>query len=112
MEQSVWGEPGIIDILKNDVVIVSLYVDERIDLPKSQQKEVTFPNGRKKKLKTTGDKWMFKQISEYKVTAQPYYILQDINGNDLPNGPADYEHHSNPEDFKAWLVNGLNMFKE
>jgi thiol:disulfide interchange protein DsbD len=112
MEQSVWGEPGIIDVLKNDVVIVSLYVDERIDLPKSEQKEVTFPNGRKKMLKTTGDKWMYKQISEYKVTAQPYYILQDTDGNDLANGPADYENHSNPEEFKSWLEEGLRLFKQ
>ncbi|MEX2485157.1 MAG: cytochrome c biogenesis protein CcdA [Brumimicrobium sp.] len=110
MEQSVWGEPGIIDILKDDVVIVSLYVDERIDLPKSEQKEVTFPNGRKKQLKTTGDKWMYKQISEYKVTAQPYYILQNTEGEDLGNGPADYEHHSKASDFKVWLEDGLNMF--
>lgn len=112
MEQSVWGEPGIIDVLKNDVVIVSLYVDERIDLPKSEQKEVTFPNGRKKKLKTTGDKWMYKQISEYKVTAQPYYILQDTDGNDLANGPADYENHSNPVEFKSWLEDGLRLYKQ
>lgn len=110
MEQSVWGEPGIIDMLRNDVVIVSLYVDERIDLPKEEQVTVTFPNGREKHLKTTGDKWSFKQVSEYQVTAQPYYVLQDGEGEDLDYGPADYQNHSSPADFKEWLEEGLNVY--
>ena len=112
MEQSVWGEPGIIDMLRNDVVIVSLYVDERIKLPKEEQKEVTFPNGRKKSLTTTGDKWMYKQISEYQVTAQPYYIIQDTDGNDLANGPANYEKHRSPDKFRTWIEEGLELFKK
>lgn len=110
MEQSVWGEPGIIEILRDKVVIVSLHVDERIFLPKEEQVEVTFPNGRKKQLRTTGDKWSFKQVSEYQVTAQPYYILQNGNGEDLDNGSADYQNHSSPKDFRAWLEDGLNDY--
>lgn len=111
MEQSVWGEPGVIDMLRNDVIIVSLHVDERIDLPADQVKTVEIVPGRMKTLKTTGDKWMYKQISEYKVTAQPYYIMQGPNGEDLANKSADYEHHSNPKDFKKWLEDGLKLYK-
>jgi thiol:disulfide interchange protein len=111
MEQSVWGEPGIIDILRNDVVIVSLHVDERIDLPKSEQKTVEIAPGKFKDLVTTGDKWMFKQISQYKVTAQPYYVLVSPDGEDYANGSADYEHHSAPAKFKRWLDDGLNLHK-
>jgi thiol:disulfide interchange protein DsbD len=111
MEQSVWGEKGIIETLKNDVVIVSLHVDERIALPKKEQIEVEFSPGKKKTLRTTGDKWMFKQINEYQVTAQPYYIMQFPNGKDMMNGSADFENHSNPSDFKNWLDEGLNIFK-
>jgi len=110
MEQSVWGEPGIIDILRNDVVIVSLHVDERIDLPSDQIKTVEIAPGRMKTLKTTGDKWMYKQIKEYKVTAQPYYIMQGSNGEDLTNGSADYEHHGNPKNFKKWLMKGMKLY--
>lgn len=110
MEQSVWGEPGIFEMLRDDVVIVSLYVDERIDLPKKEQKTVTYPNGREKFLKTTGDKNSFKQVSEYQVTAQPYYIFQNGEGEDLDVGPADYQNHSNPADFKKWLEEGLNSY--
>ncbi|RFC54498.1 thiol:disulfide interchange protein [Brumimicrobium aurantiacum] len=111
MEQSVWGEPGIIDILRDDVVIVSLYVDERIELPEEEKVTVTFPNGREKDLKTTGDKNMYRQVSEYQVTAQPYYIMQNGEGVDLNIGSADYENHRNPEDFKAWLEAGLKAYK-
>lgn len=112
MEQSVWGEPGIIDILKDEVVIVSLYVDERKDLPEAEQKTVTYPNGREVHLKTTGQKWSYKQISEYRVTAQPFYVMQDVDGNDLSNGSADYENHSNPERFLDWLEKGLEAFND
>lgn len=112
MEQSVWGEPGIIDILKNDVIIASLHVDERIDLPKDEIVTVEIAPGRMKTLKTTGDKWMYKQISQYKVTAQPYYVMIGPNGEDLTNGSADYEHHSNPSDFKKWLDEGLNLYEK
>lgn len=110
MEQSVWGEPGVIEILRDSVVIASLHVDERIDLPEEEQKEVTFPNGRKKFLKTFGDKWTFKQVSEYKVTAQPYYIFQNSKGEDLDNGPADYQNHRGVEDFKKWLQEGMEDY--
>mgnify|MGYP001030553611 CR=1 FL=1 len=112
MEQSVWGEPGIIDILEDDVVIVSLHVDERKALPEEEQKTVTYPNGREVHLKTTGQKWSYMQISQYQVTAQPYYILQDTEGNDLSNGSADYQNHSNPAMFRSWLEDGLEDFKE
>jgi len=111
MEQSVWGEPGVIDVLKNDVIIVSLHVDERIDLPKSEQVTILMPNGKERKLKTTGDKWMYMQISRYKVAAQPYYVMVDNDGNDLSNGSADYENHRVVENFKNWLSDGLKDFK-
>lgn len=112
MEQSVWGEPGIIDKLRNDVVIASLHVDERIDLPKEEQVTVELTPGRFKTLKTTGDKWMYKQIKEYQVTAQPYYVMIDRDGKTLPNGSADYQNHGNPEVFKKWLEDGLKEFKK
>jgi thiol:disulfide interchange protein DsbD len=112
MEQSVWGEPGIIDILRDDVVIVSLHVDERKDLPKEEQKTVTYPNGREVDLRTTGQKWSYMQISKYKVTAQPYYILQNTEGEDLDIGSADYQNHREPSEFKKWLDAGMNAFNK
>lgn len=110
MEQSVWGEPGIIDVLRNDVVIVSLHVDQRTELPKSEQKTVTV-DGRKKKIVTVGDKWMVKQIKEFRATAQPYYVMQDVNGKVISKVPATYQDHKVPSDFKKWLDESLGNNK-
>lgn len=112
MEEQVWGEPGVIEHLKNDVVIVSLHVDDRKELPKEEQKTVKLPNGSTKKLETYGDKWFYKEVSEYNIAAQPYYVMIGADGKQLSNGSADYEHHSNVEDFKKWLKEGLNLYKQ
>ncbi|PCI96440.1 MAG: thiol:disulfide interchange protein [Flavobacteriales bacterium] len=112
MEQSVWGESGIIDKLKNDVVITSLYVDEDVDLPLEEQVEVELVPGRMKTLKTVGDKWAYTQIKKYKITAQPYYRMLGPNGEDLDNGSADYNNHSDPKVFQSWLDEGLKLYKE
>ena len=106
MEQTVWGEPGIIEHLRNDVVIVSLYVDERTELPKEEQKTVTL-NGREMDILNVGNKWTYKQMSEYKTSSQPFYIMQTPDGKDLKNGSADYRNHGDPNKFKAWLEEGL-----
>jgi len=111
MEQSVWGETGVIEHLRNDFVIVSLYVDERTELPKDQQK-VEKVDGRDFKIVTIGNKWTAKQIKEYKTASQPYYVLQTTEGEDLPVGSADYQNHSDPAVFKKWLDDGLAAFKK
>jgi thiol:disulfide interchange protein DsbD len=107
MEMSVWGEPGIIDVLRDDVVVVSLHVDAREKLPKSEWKTVTYSNGRKKDLRTTGDKWMAMQIMDYGATAQPYYVMQNPDGEDVSSGPATYRDHSVPSDFNDWFKESL-----
>jgi thiol:disulfide interchange protein DsbD len=112
MEESVWGEPGIIDHLKEDVVIASLHVDERVDLPKAEQKTVELVPGKFKKLVTTGDKWMYMQIKEYKISTQPYYVMLDENGKQLANGSADYQNHRDPDTFKQWIEKGLSLYKK
>lgn len=112
MEASVWGEPGIIETLRNDVVIVSLHVDERTELPKEEQIEVETEPGVFEKQTTVGEKWMFKQMREYNIASQPYYVMQNPDGKDLGNGSADFENHSDPEDFKKWLDDGMSRFKK
>lgn len=108
MEQSVWGQPGVIEHLKNDVVIVSLYVDERTELPKSEQGIVKVGD-REISVKTIGNKWTVKQMSEYKTASQPYYVMQTPEGVDLDNGSADYQNHSNAAVFQKWLEEGLEL---
>lgn len=111
MEQSVWGEPGIIERLRDDVVIVSLYVDERTELPKKEQRTIKV-NGTDFSIRTIGNKWTAKQIEEYKTSSQPYYVLQTPEGEDIPVGSADYQNHGSPEVFKKWLEDGLKMHKK
>lgn len=110
MEQKVWGEPGIIEMLTNDVVIVSLYVDDRTKLPKEKQREVKIGD-RTKKIRTIGDEWMVYQVENYQTNTQPYYVMLGPDGEDLSNGSADFEHHSDPADFRAWLKEGLEQYK-
>lgn len=112
MEQSVWGEPGILEILRDKVVIASLYVDERTPLPKDEQVEVLYPNGRKVVLETVGDKWSAKQVIDYKVTSQPYYRMKNLDGSHLDIGSASYQTHNDPKEFKKWLEEGIRLFEE
>lgn len=110
MEMSVWGEPGILPMLKNDYVIASLYVDERTLLPKDEQKTVTYPDGSKREIKTVGQKWMAEQIISYQIASQPYYRVLTSEGEDLDVvGPASYETHRDPKAFQKWLEAGLKM---
>lgn len=110
MEQTVWGEPGVIEHLKNDVVIVSLYVDERTELPKKEQKTVKLA-GRDFEIRTIGNKWTAKQIGEYNQASQPYYVLQTPDGKDIPVGSATYQTHSDPVDFQKWIESGLDAHR-
>ena len=112
MEENVWGEPHVIDVLRDEVVVISLYVDDKRSLPVEEQKEVTLENGKKKLLRTIGNKWSYIQAEQYKTNTQPYYVMLKPDGAQLNNGSADYEHHGNATDFKAWLNKGLEDFNK
>ncbi len=113
MEESVWGEPGVIEHLTKDVVIVSLHTDDRKALPKEEQIEVELVPGKFKTLKTYGDKWGYMEIKEFNVSAQPYYFMYDKDGKPMHDvGPASYDTHKNPTDFKNWLEKGLKAYKK
>ncbi|WP_300355782.1 cytochrome c biogenesis protein CcdA [Fluviicola sp.] len=113
MEESVWGEPGVIEHLTKDVVIVSLHTDDRKKLPKNEQVKVELVPGKFKTLRTYGDKWGYMEIKEFNVSAQPYYIMYDENGKPMHNvGAATYDTHKDPSEFKKWLENGLDSYKK
>ena len=111
MEEKVWGEPGILEILRDKMIIVSLYVDEKTALPSSEHKELEYAPGKKMKITQVGHKWSYLQATRYKSNTQPYYRLLGPKGEDLDIGSADYEHHGNAADFKAWLEKGLEEYK-
>ena len=111
MEETVWGEPGVIEILRDEVVIVSLHQDDNRSLPKEEQKILTLDDGRTMEINTIGDKWRAKQIQEHNTLTQPYYVFQNGDGEFLSNGSADYEHHKDPKKFQKWLEEGLGEYK-
>jgi len=105
MEERVWPDPQVLSQLKNDVVVISLYVDDKRPLAENEQ-VVSKITG--KKLKYTGQKWSEFQILKYKTNAQPYYVLVDHNGKSL-NQPTAY----NPDIvfYTNWLKEGIGNFR-
>ena len=80
MENTVWSDRQILTLLKNEVVVISLYVDDKRDLPKGEQ-FVSKETG--SVIETIGDKWTDFMISKYKTNTQPLYVLTDLKGNSL-----------------------------
>ena len=111
MEETVWNAQGVLSILKDQVVVASLYVDEKKELPVSEHKELEYAPGKKMAITQVGHKWGFLQMSRYKSNSQPHYRMLSPDGKDLANGPADFEHHGNAEAFKKWLEDGLKLAK-
>jgi thiol:disulfide interchange protein DsbD len=105
MEELVWAKPEILSILKNDVVLVSLYVDDRKELPKDEV--YTTKSG--KEITTYGKKWSDLAITKYKANIQPYYILMAHDESNL-NQPVGYT--PDIEEYKSWLKEGISKFKK
>jgi thiol:disulfide interchange protein DsbD len=110
MEEQVWSDPEIKNMLANDVVLISLYVDERIKLPENEQYETTIA-GKKKKVKTVGDKWTVLQTERFKTNSQPYYVILDHDENQLGEA-ANYQDYGKIPLFKNWLKEGIALFKK
>jgi thiol:disulfide interchange protein DsbD len=100
-ESTVWLNEVVHPILKDEVVIVSLYVDDREKLPKSQWKYSKAIQGM---IKTVGNKWSDYQVTHYGQLSQPLYVMVDAEGNDLTD-PIGYE--PNVEEYKRFLQAGL-----
>ncbi|MEO0045096.1 MAG: Thiol:disulfide interchange protein DsbD [Bacteroidota bacterium] len=105
MEINVWSDERVLSVLKNEVVLISLYVDDKRDLPKDQQ-YVSKETG--KEVVTVGNKWTDFIITRYKTNTQPYYVLTDLNEQKL-NEPVSYT--PNIDEYLAWLKDGVSKFK-
>lgn len=107
MEDFVWSDPRISKILKEQVVLISLYVDAKKELPE-KERYVSKTTG--KTIKTVGNKWSDFQMERYKANAQPYYIILDQAENLLSEKPESY----NPdiEEYLAWLEKSIAKFKK
>ena len=106
MENNVWSDSKVLPILKNDVVLISLYVDDKRELPVDKQ----FVTASGDKIETIGDKWTEFMISKYKTNTQPLYVLTDLEGNNL-NTTTPTISYVGVEEYLNWLNTGISNFK-
>ncbi len=106
MEEQVWSDPRVLRRLQNDVVLISLYVDERVKLPENEQR---YSEILKTKIKTIGNKWSEFQAIHYQNNSQPYYVIIDHNSMKPLIPPTAY----NPdiEYYINWLDAGIKAFQ-
>jgi thiol:disulfide interchange protein len=106
MESNVWSDDKVLSILKNDVVLISLFCDERTLL---SAKDQYISKETKELITTIGQKWSEFERLRYKTNARPYYVL--LNTEEKPlNTPVAYT--PNISQYKAWLKDGISKFKK
>ena len=108
MENNVWTDEKVSQILKNDVVIISLFADDQRDLPKNQQ-FVSKSTG--SEIVTIGDKWTDFMITKYKTNTQPLYVLVDLEGNNLNTITPTTSYDPDAKLYETWLKQGIANFK-
>ena len=108
MEEQVWSNPEVYEVLKNEYILISLYVDDREDLPEQEKFNYVRANGSIKKIKTVGDKWATFQTVNFQNNSQPFYVLLDTDLN-LLNSPIGYTPSA--KEYLTWLNTGVQKVK-
>lgn len=106
MEADIWSQPEVLKRLKENFVVVALYVDDKTELPEAEWFTSKYDG---KVKKTIGKKYAAYQISRFNINAQPYYVLLDHNG-DLLTQPHAYDKDVNA--FVKFLDAGIEEFKK
>jgi len=105
MEATVWSDPAVLEIIRNKVVLASLYVDDRTELPVSEQVTSSIDG---KVKNTLGRKLRDYQLSRFGVASQPYYVLIDHNGEILVKSVGE----CSLEEFLKFLNSGVEAFEK
>ena len=108
MEENVWSEPDIFPILKEDYVLISLYIDDRTPLPEQQQFNFEYDSGKVKEINTIGEKWGTFQTLNFGTASQPYYVLLSPELEVL-NTPIQ---NTDGDTYRSWLEQGLQRYGE
>ncbi|MEW2922203.1 cytochrome c biogenesis protein CcdA [Muricauda sp. ANG21] len=103
MEENVWSDSDVYPIIKEEYVLISLYVDDRKELPESEKFDFKFDSGRIKSIETIGQKWGTFQTVNFNAASQPYYVLLSPNLEIL----NDAVQYVDVETYEAWLKSGL-----
>lgn len=109
MEEKVWTTSRVEKLMKEEFILVSLYVDERTKLPSSQRTVYTTSNGTEKSIITVGDKWTTFQIENFKATSQPQYAIISPDEKALVKTKF---YTPNAAEFANWLQCGLDAYKK
>lgn len=108
MEEFVWSQDDVLPILQNDVIIASVYVDDKEELPENEQIKIDMGEGQMKKVKTIGDKWSLFQQVNFNNNSQPHYVLVTPDQKVINSPVSGY---MSKEDFKKFLKCGIDYFK-
>ena len=103
MEENVWADPAVYELLNERYIIISLYVDDRETLAPESQFNFQYPDGRIKEINTIGKKWATFQAINFNTASQPFYIQMSSDG-ELLNTPIQY---TDKVTFENWLKQGL-----
>jgi thiol:disulfide interchange protein len=109
MEENVWIDQEVERLMKENFIVISLYVDERKKLPLSEQVEYTSNNGTKKSIITVGDKWATFQSENFNAVSQPQYAIISPDEKALTKTKA---YTPDPDEFREWLECGLDAFNK
>lgn len=108
MEAAVWSDSQVLQRLRNEYVIISLYVDDRTRLSEEEQYTSDF-GGRERRIRTIGNKWSDFQARRYNVNSQPYYVLLN---HDEKLMAQPFSYNTNVSDFIEFLDKGIEAFRQ
>ena len=106
MEAAVWTDPTVGDMLNNDYVLITLYVDNKTELP---QPMTVVENGHERTLRTFGAKWSYLQRVKFGANTQPFYVLIDNDGRPLNKS---YSYDEDIDKYVSWLRTGLDNYSK
>ena len=106
MEAAVWTDPKVSDLINNDYVLITLYVDNKTPLTEPVK---IVENGTERTLRTVGDKWSYLQRVKFGANAQPFYVLLDNQGKPLNKS---YAYDEDISKYIEFLQTGLENYKK
>lgn len=109
MEEKVWPDHEVDSLMRNKFIVVSLYVDERRNLPLAEQTVITTSTGTNKSIITVGDKWATFQTENFGATSQPQYAIISPDQKALTKTKF---YTPDPAEFADWLKCGLDAYQK
>jgi len=103
MEENVWSDPKVYELLKENYVLISLYVDDRKALAEEEQFKIKLSENHLKSIETVGDKWSTFQYLNFQTASQPYYVIMNANLEIL----NEAKQYAGVDEYFEWLKEGV-----